>query len=221
MNWDGIVSLLFFSIEVILLLNLLYFGRKNKSVRNGILVVAFLSAYQLTEYLICGAGLKYSIVAFAAISIISFLPVLSLIFVLDLLNKRFRYDKLLFIPMLLLILYYMMVIPEFQVARCTVMYAVYNYPLGDVYGLLYYLPLLSLLILLFSGLKTEDEGTRNDIKILIAGNLFTLIPVISAFALKFSGNDNLLMMIESVMCKFALVLAVTYSIVILNLIRER
>jgi hypothetical protein len=58
MNWDGIVSLLFFSIEAILLVNVLYFSRKNKSLRMGAYVIALLALYQMMEFIICGLEIK-------------------------------------------------------------------------------------------------------------------------------------------------------------------
>jgi hypothetical protein len=216
MNWDGIISLLFFCIELILLVNVLYFGRNSRLMSKGAGLIALLASYQFTEFLICGLDLKYSFAAYIAFLIISFLPPLSLLFVLDLLNKRFPYDRIVFLPAAALMAYYSLTISSFEVVRCSVVYAVYSYPLGNIYGMFYYLPLAVAIILLFSELKTEASLQKKNIKILLFGYILTSLPVIAAFTLLYSGNGYLLSMIESVMCKFALVLALCYAFVVIN-----
>jgi hypothetical protein len=220
MNWDGIVSLLFFCIEFILLLNVLYFGRKIKIHRKGAAMIALLAGYQLMEYLMCGLDLRFSIAAYIAFVIISFLPPLGFLFVLDLLGKRFRFDQLVFVPAAALVVYYPFVVDRFIVVKCSVFYAIYNYPLGTIYGMFYYLPLFMTIILLFSSLKTEQPSQKKNIKILLSGYLFVSLFVLAAFILRFSGDLYLINMIESVMCKFAIVLAFSIALVIINLSRE-
>lgn len=212
MNWDGIISLLLFCIEAILLVNVLYFSRKHKKLQKGGIIISLLAAYQLIEYLICGIGLKYSFAAFLAFSVISFLPPLGLLFVMDLLKKRFRGDLLLFIPPVFFIVFYLFNVPEFAVVKCTVLYAVYNYPYGDLFGMFYYLPIAATIFLLFSGLKKGKN-----FRILLSGYIVISIPVIAAFIMHFSGNSFLVNIIESIMCKTAFVLAVCYAFVILNI----
>jgi hypothetical protein len=220
MNWDGIISLLFFCIELILLVNVLYFGRRSKLMPLGAGVIALLSGYQLMEFIICGIQLSYSFTAYLALLIISFLPPLSLLFVLEFLGKRFTYDQIIFLPAVSIMAYYTFIIERFEVAKCSVLYAVYNYPLGNIYGMIYYLPLAVALILLFSHLKSEAPLQKKNIKILLLGYIFVSLPVITAFSLKFSGNDYLLNMIESVMCKFALVFALCFAFVVINNSRD-
>lgn len=217
MNWDGIISLLFFCIEAVLLINVLFFSRKNGSLWKGPLIIAILASYQLLEYIMCGLGLKYSFAAYIALSLLSFLPPLGLLFVMDLLNKRFKWDMFLLLPPVTMLLLYLFMVKDFAVVKCSVIYAVYNYPFGDVYGFFYYLPILVTIFLLFSGLKNGNSLLRKNSAILLAGYLTVSVPVITAFALHFSGSDFLLGMVESIMCKSALVLAVCYSFVILNI----
>ncbi len=212
MNWDGIISLLLFCIEAILLVNVLYFTRKDKKLQKGGIIIALLAAYQLIEYLICGIGLKYSFAAFLAFSVISFLPPLGLLFVLDLLKKRFRRDLLLLIPPVFFIVFYLFNVPEFAVVKCTVLYAAYNYPYGELFGVFYYLPIVATIFLLFSGRKKGKY-----FRILLSGYIVISIPVISAFIMHFSGNSFMLNIIESIMCKSAFVLALCYAYVILNI----
>ncbi|RPI66093.1 MAG: hypothetical protein EHM47_17475 [Ignavibacteriales bacterium] len=217
MNWDGIVSLLIFCIEAILLVNVLYFSRKDKSLWKGVLLIALLASYQLIEYLICGLDQKYSFAAFLAFSVISFLPPLGLLFVLDLLKKRSGFDILLILPPVFFIILYLFNVEKFAVVKCSVIYAVYNYPYGEIFGLFYYLPIVASIFLLFYRLKSRTPLLKKNSQLLLSGYLFVSIPVISAFVLHFAGYSFLLSTIESIMCKSAVVLAVCYSIVILNL----
>jgi hypothetical protein len=220
MNWDGIISLLFFCIELILLVNVLYFSRNNKSLWNGAIVIALLAGYQLMEFMICGLELKSSAVVYTAFVIISFLPPVGLLFILDLFKKRFIYDRIIFLPPVVLLVYYLFSVGEFEVVKCTVLFAVYNYPLGDIYGMFYYLPLAVTIFLLFSELKKEAPLQRKNIRILLAGYILTSLPVIAAFLMHFSGNSYLLSKIESVMCKFAILLALSYAMAIINISRN-
>lgn len=220
MNWDGIISLLFFSVEAILLVNVLYFSRNSKITREGIAVIALLAVYQLLEYLVCGLELKDGFMAYLAFAVISFLPPLGLLFIAGLLRKRLSYYRLFLIPPVFFIIYYLFKINHFEVERCTVLYAAYNYPLGDIFGLFYYLPVLISIILLFSAFKSKHPLLKKNSMILLLGYIFVSIPVITAFILKSAGNTYLLNIIESIMCKFAVVLAVCYALVILNLSRE-
>jgi hypothetical protein len=220
MNWNGIISLLIFSIELILLANVLYFSRNNKSVRNGVIVLALLAGYQMMEFIICGLEIKSPAAVYIAFLFISFLPPVGLLFVLDLLKKRFPYDGIILLPAAAMMVYYLFVIPRFEAAECSVFYAVYNYPLGDIYGMFYYLPLAVIIILLFSGLKTEELPQKKNIKLLLAGYITAAIPVITAFILHYNGNSDLLDKIESVMCKFALAVALAYAWVIINISRD-
>jgi len=221
MNWNGIVSLFIFCIELILLLNVIYFSRKSKAPNTGAYIIALLAGYQLLEFLMCGLNLQYPVFPFLAFADISFLPVLGLIFVLELLNKKVLPKILFFIPAILFIIYYLFVIERFAVVSCTVLYASFNYPHGTLYGAYYYLPIVIQIILLISGLKNYPAGRKKDIQILLAGNLIVAAPVAAAFLMHSTGNYFLLSIIESVMCKFALVLAFCYAYVTLNNSRER
>jgi hypothetical protein len=216
MNWNGIISLLFFCIEIILLVNVIYFGRHSKLFNKGALIIGMLAFYQLAEFLICGLELTYSFLVYTAFLFITFLPPLGLLFVLDMLNKRFTYDRIIFLPAAMLLIYYFFYLQNFQVVKCSVIYAVYSYPLGDIYGMFYYLPVAVTIFLLFSGLRTKNILQKRNTGILLAGYMFVSLPVLTAFILHFSGDSSWLNIIESIMCKSAIVLAVCYSYVILN-----
>ena len=150
MNWNGIVSLLIACLEFLLLFNLLVFVEKNKFNKIAMIIIALLAAYQTMEFLMCQVGLKSAFFPYFAFVIISFLPPLNLLLVVTLkLEHKFKSTKFLFfVPAILFSVYYTFVIPNFALTSCTVLYATYHYPLGDLFGFFYYLPILISIILL-------------------------------------------------------------------------
>jgi hypothetical protein len=119
-----------------------------------------------------------------------------------------------FIPAILFSVYYTFIIPEFVVTSCTVLYATYNYPIGDLYGFFYYLPILISIILLVMFINKEDDKKKRLIgKVLLFGTAFISIPPVLGFSLMFAGSYSLISAMESVMCKFALVYALCLTFV--------
>ena len=215
MNWNGIASLFIACIELILVINLLVFAEKNRLNITAIFITAILFTYQLFEFFMCHFGFAGSFMAYLAFVDISFLPPLVLFYILKLLDSPYnKFGKLLFIPAVLFTTGYAFMIPDFKVASCTVIYAAYNYPLGTLYGVFYYLPLVISIILLFSFIKRNKTGKDSfTAKVLLSGLIIVFIPVLGAFILSAFGLNTLLSAIESIMCKFALVIAFCFAFV--------
>lgn len=216
MKFDGIVSLLIACIEWILLINLLIFVKKDKTNTVALIMISLLAGYQTMEFLMCNVGLTKPVFPYIAFLIISYLPPLNLMLVLHL-TQKFKLNKknyLLFIPALFFSVYYLFFIPQFEVAKCTVLYASYHYPLGDLYGLFYYLPILvSMIILIRIIPKTEDKKFKLIYKVLLYSTIFISLPVVAGFTLMFSGSYTIISSMESIMCKFALVYALSLSFI--------
>ena len=179
-------------------------------------MIALLACYQTLEFLMCQVELQNAFFPYFAFIIISFLPPLNLLVVLTLkLKPELKLLKfLLFLPALFFLIYYSFIIPEFVVTSCTVLYATYYYPLGDLFGFFYYLPILFSIILLISFIKKESNKKEKLIgKFLLFGSVFISIPVVVGFALMFAGSYSLISAMESVMCKFAFVYALCLSFV--------
>ncbi len=218
MNWNGILSLLFACIEFLLLFNLIVFIEKNKVNIIAMLMIALLAAYQSMEFLMCQVGLQDSFYPFLAFVIIGFLPPLNLLLALTLtrsINLSLKWG-LIFIPAVAFSIYYLFVIPQFVVTSCTVLYASYHYPLGDLFGAFYYLPVL-LSIILFARFipKTDDKKKKIIAKVLLFGSIFISLPVLLGFTLMFLGNYAIISAIESIMCKFAFIFAMCLSFICL------
>ena len=216
MNWNGIVSLLIACLEFLLLFNLLVFVEKNKFNKIAMIIIALLAAYQTMEFLMCHVGLGSAFFPYFAFVIISFLPPLNLLLVITLkLEHKLKSTKfLLFIPAILFSIYYTFVIPNFVVTSCTVLYATYHYPLGDLFGFFYYLPILISIILLSLFIKKEIDKKKALIgKVLLFGSIFISIPPVLGFILMFLGSYSVISAIESIMCKFAFVYAVCLTFI--------
>jgi hypothetical protein len=214
-NLDGIVSLLIACIEIVLFVNLLIFADKNKENIIVLSIILLLAGYQITEYLICGIGIKSPPMAYTAFAVISSLPPLSLLLVLTYLNIRFKLAPLIFLPAIFFVIYYSSVISEFAVVKCTVLYATYNYPLGTLYGFFYYVPVFISFFLLYRN-KSSSPLPAKQTKLLLNGLYFIIIPVIASFILLLLNLPGLLNSIESVLCKFAFGYAVALGFFALN-----
>ncbi len=217
-NWNGIISLLLACVEFILLFNLLVFVKKDKLNVIAMLMIALLAAYQSMEFLMCQVELQDSIFPYFAFVIIGFLPPLNLLLTFTLSNSINLKKKfyLIFIPAIAFSIYYLFVIPEFAVTSCAVLYASYHYPLGDLFGAFYYLPILISIVLLIKFiLKSNDKKQKLIANILLFGAIFISLPSTIGFILMFSGNYSIISSIESIMCKFAFVYAIILSFVCL------
>jgi hypothetical protein len=212
-NWNGIVSLFIACIEILLLVNLLIFSEKNRINVIIYFIIALLTAYQLSEYLICGLGLDSSEVAYLAFADISFLPPLNLLLILVVFGIHSKFKYLIFIPPIFFLIYYYLTIEQFAVVQCTVLYATYNYPMGDLYGLFYYLPLVvSLIILIWK----KGKIVKQKFILLFSAHLFIVVPVAAGFILLYLDSPGLVKSMESILCKFAFGYAVALSILCLN-----
>jgi len=218
MNFNGIISLLLACIEFLLLFNLLIFIEKNRVNIIAMLMIALLAAYQSMEFLMCQVGLQDSFYPFLAFVIIGFLPPLNLLLALTLTRNINLKPKwfLIFIPAVTFSIYYLFVIPEFAVTSCTVLYASYHYPLGDLFGAFYYLPVFISIILFARFIpKTDDKKKKIIAKVLLFGAIFISLPVLLGFTLMFLKNYSIISAMESIMCKFAFIYAVCLSFICL------
>jgi hypothetical protein len=212
-SYDGLLSLLLASIELVLILNLLIFSEKNKVNKLTISLIVLLFAYQATEFVICGLGNKTSLFAYLALLIVSFMPPLSLIIILQFLNYRSKLNNLLFLPALFFAFYYPLVIDQFVVSKCTAIYAAYNYPLGFIYGVFYYLPILIVIILLTVTKRTNlHPNKEKPRKTLLIGYVITFIPAFLFTRL----IPGMLEAVESIICTFAFILALFLTYFVLK-----
>lgn len=205
LNLNGSISLLFAIIEFILILILIKKAARNRVNILSIVLLILLFLYQTLEFLICGIGLNSSFIVYLAFLDIGFLPPLALYIVLLYWNNESKLYYILFLPALLFGIYYPTVIDKFEAARCTVAYAEYNYPLGFLYGIFYYLPILILIIFLIFKIRTSDNKNKKYLsKLLLWGYLIAFVPSVLITRL----IPGMLEAVESILCKFAFILAI-------------
>ncbi len=209
MNLDGSISLLIACMELVFIINLLIFAQKNSVNKMLIGQLALLFGYQFLEFLICFMGIQKQIVIYFAFLDITLLPPLGLYIALKYTGKLQSYHKYIFIPALFFILYYPFVLDQFKVTKCTVLYASYNYPLGEFYAVLYYLPIIAAMIIYNKNWGAEQDPHQKGLtRLLFFGYIFTFIPsmIIAIFFLSF------VYAVESLLCKMAFILA-TFSFI--------
>lgn len=167
-----------------------------------------LAAYQLFEFLICGLNFYDQIVVYLAFVIISYLPPTGLLLVLKINNLKLKHSGLIFSPAIFFTVFYFFSQNQFVVKKCTVLYASYHYPLGFLYGLFYYLPMLiAVVVLIQNFLKSKSQSNKRENLILLLAYLAFTIPMGIALLI----YPEILNAIESLLCKFALVFAIVIS----------
>jgi hypothetical protein len=208
-NLNGIISLLIACTELVLIINLLAFAEKNRVNKLIFLQLFLLFAYQLLEFLICYVGLNTYIFIYLALFLISFLPPLGLYIVLNFWQFDNKLNKFIFLPAVFFVFYFPIVLDELAVTKCTVLYAAYNYPLGDLYGLFYYILIILTVYFLITKIKKSKDIQRQKLsKILVTGYLLTFIPGLIAAVI----YPNFIEMIESILCKLSFIIAFSFSL---------
>ncbi|NOX17088.1 MAG: hypothetical protein GXO87_02265 [Chlorobi bacterium] len=208
-NLEGIISLLWASIEIVLLVNVIIFAEKNSVNKMMMLLIAFLFGYQILEFMICYVGLTSSLWVYFAFIMLSLLPPIQLLTILTVVGRRNKYSIFLFLPPLFFAIYYPFVLGQMNVTLCTILFAEYSYPLPELYGVFYYLPIAIAMYLMIAELKKDiGRKAKRNIGLLLSGYLFSFLSPF-LFVLFF---PPIISYIESFLCKFALFLAVAASI---------
>jgi hypothetical protein len=216
-NWNGIISLLIACIELILIVNILVFAEKNKFNKLTVIFLIVLMIYQALEFFMCHLGYSSSLLAYMAFIDISFLPPLDLYLIYTFFIKKNNNLKYLFVIPFFFIIYYGSVLNKFEVASCTVFYAVYNYPHGTLFGIYFYLPIAASIFFLISYLRNGTiQKNIYFAGLLLTGHIIMAIPVLFAFLLAALRMPGMLNSVESIMCKFAFSYALCLTFFALN-----
>ncbi len=209
MELNGIGSLFIACVEIALLLNLLLTFEKNKANKLAIAIITLLSLYQVSEFLICYTGTQSNTAVLAALTIITFLPPLGLYFTLEFYKINFPAKKILFIPAIFFVVYFLFFTKELNILACTPFYASYYYPLEFLYGIFYYLPIWAVMIILpLEYKKIKNNKLKKKLTLSqIVGWYLTFLPTFILLYL----NDTYKSAVESILCKQAFVLALSLS----------
>lgn len=208
-DYPGIISLFIACLEIVFFINLLIFAEKNRENILIIFVIILLFGYQFMEFLMCYSQSYSHILVYFSFVIISFLPPLILFLVLTIkkVNNRLRF--LLFLPAVSLMIYYLFVMSGFEITTCTVLFVAYEMPLGDLYGVVYYSPIIISLYLLAKMVRNPIFVDKKiNLLIMLWGLLLTFVPVALIIAL----FPFLIDYVESFFCKAASIIAFTLTI---------
>ncbi len=208
-DYPGIISLFIACLEIVFFINLLIFAEKNRENILIIFVIILLFGYQFMEFLMCYSQSYSHILVYFSFVIISFLPPLILFLVLTIkkVNNRLRF--LLFLPAVSLLVYYLFVMTGFEITTCTVLFVAYEMPLGDLYGVVYYSPIIISLYLLSKMVRNPIFVDKKiNLLIMLWGLLLTFVPVALIIAL----FPFLIDYVESFFCKAASIIAFTLTI---------
>lgn len=216
-DFNGYLSLFIACVEILLFVNLIVFAKKNFLNNTAMLIIILLFTYQLFEFFQCSFNILSSFYAYLSFIVISFLPPLILLFVLSMWNKNSKLQFLFFIPAVFFSIFYGTNIDKFEIYNCTPFSVTYNYPLGELYGIFYYLPLIVAMIFLIIKIFGRNDKVKIKLSlVLLISLMITSFPVFLAFGLNFLEIYSLLEVVESVMCKFALSTALGLTFVTLN-----
>jgi len=208
-DYSGIISLFIACIEIVFLINLLIFSEKNRENKLIITIIVLLFGYQFMEFLMCYSENYSHILVYFSFLIISFLPPFVLTLVLTIKKITNRLNLLIFLPAIALLIYYLFVITGFEITTCTVLFAAYEMPLGDLYGVVYYSPVIISIYLLSKMVYNPNyKEKRINLLIMLWGLLLAFIPVALIIAL----FPFLIDYVESFFCKAASIIAVTLTI---------
>jgi hypothetical protein len=161
------------------------------------------------EFLMCYTENYSTILIYFSFVIISLLPPLILLLTLSIKGVKSKFIPLIFLPIVTLLIYYLFFLNGFEITTCTVLFVAYEMPLGDLYGVIYYSPII-ISIFLFSRMLSNSAYNKNRINIIIlfSGILTTFIPV----ALIIAMFPNLIDYVESFFCKAASIIAFSLTI---------
>ena len=212
-NFNGLLSLIFASIELVIILLIYFRAERNEINLLSIALMCLLFSYQLIEFLICGLDMRTSLFAYLALLAVTFMPPLCLYITLRFWGFNKYFPSLIFLPAIFFSVFYLFVIEEFVITSCTVVYATYNYPLGFLYGIFYYVPVLATMIILgFKSYITKNSTIIKNSKILFWGYTITFIPGFIFTRIV----PGMLEAAESVLCSFAFILFMFISYFVLK-----
>lgn len=205
----GIPSLFISCLEYLLLINVLIFSQKNKVNAIVFIIIAVFATNHLIEFLLCQFGFFISELIMVNISIVSFLPALSLLLVLKFWRHNTSLNYLIFLPAFVFLYFFVANADSFAVKNCYYLYVTYLYPLRTELGIYYFSLNISALLFLIVKLREPKMRYKRhlNIALVISSALAVVLPLL--LILFFSSLE---IYAESILNKFAFfyVLGLTY-----------
>jgi len=207
----GLISLIFFIIEFVFLIFIILKNRSHPQFVWIVLLIIFLQVYQLMEFLMC-VGVSPNVIGRLGLVSITFLPPLGVLLAADVINLKHWVNWVGILCGFALSFYYLIVPNAFDLQTCNPFYAVYTYPLGNLYGIFYFGFIGWALILIGIGWIVNNKQKRKYMSkkatLVLVGYLSFLLPMAITVVVDFSTSSA----VPSIMCKYALLLATTLLI---------
>ena len=216
---DGILSLILFGIELILLIIICIKNRDHPQFWIIFTIMLLLQTYQLSEFLLC-IGVAQNIVVRLAISIITFLPPTGYLLTIRVLQCKRKFVLLIFYLSLILAVilsfYFFFWDTTIVMKDCNPIYAVYQIGFTHLYGVYYNLVILLALLVIFYQIIFK-RVLKHNLKglLVLIGYISFLLPMIITLLV----DPELISATTSIMCKYAILLAIT--LLIFSFYREK
>ncbi|NPD88858.1 MAG: hypothetical protein HGN29_09035 [Asgard group archaeon] len=167
-----------------------------------------LQLYQLSEWLIC-IGVNENITGRIAYVIITFLPPLGYYLSTRIVQWKFPDYWIGFAATTAFSLYYLIIPNSVNLIDCNPLYAIYKHNLSIYYGI-YYIGILaySILFLVAHTIWKKEKIERKLSILLLVGYLSFLVPMYLMVLI----DSSFINTVTSIMCKYALLLAVTLGV---------
>ena len=208
-GFEGIPSLFFACVELLLLVNSLIFAQKNKLNYIIFLLIALFASNHIIEFLICLVNINSSIIVLINFALVSLIPPLALGLVLKFWNHNSSLNYFLFFPSAVFIYSFAQFFEVFKVTECSYLYVVYQFPLRTELGVFFYTINIAAIIFLFYKLREiKLRYMRHMNKWLMIGQILAFVPPLIILLL----FPSLEIYNESILNKFAFfyVLSLTY-----------
>lgn len=201
----GMLSLIFFIIELVFLVIILKRNNQHPSFLPICFIMALLQIYQLSEFMIC-IGIDPNITGRIAFVSITFLPPTGHVLTSKTVNWKYRDYFVWFGFGLGFALFFIFTPDAVELVSCNPFYAVYEYKMAALYGWYYMGNIFwSLILILHFIIKNSNIHQNLASALILLGYLACLLPVGIMIYLVDPKFGNA---VPSIMCKYAIVLAI-------------
>lgn len=205
-NFKGVASLFIACMELVLVLNMIIFAKKNKMNLLIISFVGLLMLDQLFEFTICYFNVAPAGFLAIKFALFSLIPALLLHIVFEVYQGSRRLHYLFYPPVVVLIAVFLFSKTGFGINSCSLFFASYEFPGRDYLGAFIYLSFILSTTVLFLALG-KKVNHKKIIIVIFAGLTVSVLPATIAFLLSSSING----VRESLLSKSAVILALTLT----------
>ncbi|MHA1482954.1 MAG: hypothetical protein ACTSQC_06885 [Candidatus Heimdallarchaeaceae archaeon] len=208
MVMNGLVSLIFFGIELAILIVVIIFNRDHPHFWSIVALLSLLQLYQLSEFLIC-IGVNVGLITRIGFVVITFLPPVGYFLCTRIVKWKFPDYWLGFALALGFSLYFIINTSSIALVDCNPFFATYqssDLRISAIYSSYYFGTLLYSIWFLVEHLIWDKEKIDNKYAVIVLiGFLAFMLPMLLMVII----FPQYAVAVASILCKYALILAVT------------